>query len=82
MSGVPQLVLPFIADQFVNGARVAECGAGRCLELRAATPDGIREAVGDLLDTPGYRQAAQHWRSESEQLPAPARVAADLEEYA
>jgi UDP:flavonoid glycosyltransferase YjiC (YdhE family) len=82
MSGVPQLVLPFIADQFVNGARVAECGAGRRLELRAATPDGIREAVADLLDTPGYRQAAQHWRAESEQLPAPARVAADLEEYA
>jgi UDP:flavonoid glycosyltransferase YjiC (YdhE family) len=82
MSGVPQLVLPFIADQFVNGARVAECGAGRCLELRAATGDGIREAVADLLDTPGYQQAARHWRAESEQLPAPARVAADLEEWA
>ena len=65
MSGVPQLVLPFIADQFVNGARVAECGAGRCLELRAATGDGIRDAVADLLHTPGYRQAAEHWRAES-----------------
>jgi len=76
--GVPQLVLPQIADQFGNGERVQDCDAGLCLELRMATVARIRAAVAALLAEPGFRRAAQRAAAESRRQPSPARVAAEL----
>jgi UDP:flavonoid glycosyltransferase YjiC (YdhE family) len=80
--GVPQLVLPFIADQFVNGEQVARAGAGRCLYLRDATPEAVRSQVTELLAAPSYRAAARSGARLACRAPSPATVAEGLCELA
>jgi UDP:flavonoid glycosyltransferase YjiC (YdhE family) len=67
-AGVPVVVAPVFADQFENGRRVAAAGAGLVVEAdgdsRARVVDErdalrIRDAIGAVLATPGYRERAQ-----------------------
>ena len=46
-AGVPVVVVPIFADQFENGRRVAECGAGLVVEPERGRADGSRRVVGD-----------------------------------
>ena len=76
--GVPLVVAPLFADQFVNGRRVADCGAGLVIEPKGGDDDGTRGVLGDrdapriaaridaVLGTASYRRNARRiaprWR--------------------
>jgi UDP:flavonoid glycosyltransferase YjiC (YdhE family) len=46
-AGVPLVMTPLFADQFVNGRRVADCGAGLVVEPEGGNDDGTRRVLGD-----------------------------------
>jgi UDP:flavonoid glycosyltransferase YjiC (YdhE family) len=46
-AGVPLVVTPLFADQFVNGRRVADCGAGLVVEPKGGDDDGTRRVLGE-----------------------------------
>ncbi|MFI9388423.1 nucleotide disphospho-sugar-binding domain-containing protein [Kutzneria sp. NPDC052558] len=73
-AGVPQLVLPTIADQFLNAERLAGTGAGEYLEQDVATPERIRAGLLALIDSAPHRTAADELRQEIERQPSPAEV--------
>ncbi|MEU8150822.1 nucleotide disphospho-sugar-binding domain-containing protein [Nonomuraea sp. NPDC048901] len=77
--GVPQLVAPQVGDQALNAERLASTGAGRVVLPHEADPDTLRSHLAELLETPGYGEAAATLRAESEAQAAPARVVAELE---
>jgi len=67
--GLPQLVLPQGADQFLNGAAVARAGVGLVLEATETTPDAIADAVQRLRADAAYTEAAQRAREEIAAMP-------------
>lgn len=79
-NGLPQLVLPQGADQFVNAEALATQGAGR--QLLAADADAITAEASRLLDDPIHRQAAERLAAEIAAMPAPADVLPQLVECA
>jgi len=44
-AGVPVVVVPVFADQFENGRRIAEAGAGLVVESGAGAKDGLRSLI-------------------------------------
>jgi UDP:flavonoid glycosyltransferase YjiC (YdhE family) len=80
--GLPQLVLPHGADQFLNARALIDSGAGRCLTPEEITPESVCEAVEALLSEPGYRQAAGRLADEIAAMPAPAETVPKLEQLA
>lgn len=72
--GLPQLVVPQLIDHGFNAQRFAATGAGLSLSREEATAEGVREAVGRLVEEPGYRKAAQEVRQEIAGRPSPAAV--------
>lgn len=79
--GLPQLVLPQLADQFAHAAQVAATGAGLALHTAPEQddPERITLALAELLADPGYAKAAGELRREMEMMPAPSQVVSDLE---
>ncbi|MFJ9865380.1 nucleotide disphospho-sugar-binding domain-containing protein [Streptomyces sp. NPDC101165] len=79
--GLPQLVLPQLADQFWFGERVTEAGAGLSLHDPAEQDDParVRAALQELLAEPRHAKAAEGLRAEMAGMPSPARVVRDLE---
>jgi UDP:flavonoid glycosyltransferase YjiC (YdhE family) len=81
--GLPALVLPQGADQFVNAARLVEVGAGRALEGDALTVAAVAEAVAAMLPSDSVeRRRARELESEIATMPAPSDVVPLLEELA
>ncbi|MDN3262812.1 DUF1205 domain-containing protein [Streptomyces sp. CSDS2] len=82
--GLPQLVLPQMADCFAHGDRVAATGAGISFDTVPAQDDAglLREALTQLLTDSRYAEAAAVLRTEMECMPSPAQVASDLEKLA
>jgi UDP:flavonoid glycosyltransferase YjiC (YdhE family) len=80
--GIPQLVMPGIADEFLNAGRLAESGAGLSLGLRSATAGDIRSAVDDLLTTPAWRETAGRIGGQSHALEPAAALVPELERLA
>jgi UDP:flavonoid glycosyltransferase YjiC (YdhE family) len=82
-AGVPQLVLPlFSSDQFLNADRVQEVGVGI---RRLGGPDAVPEVPGlvqQLLDEPGYAEAARRVAADMAALPDVTTTVAVLEELA
>ena len=78
--GVPQVVLPQGADNFVNGRLLARCGAGVTIGPEDVTPEVVREAVRLVLDEPSYRDTGRRLAAELAALPEPAEVARTLRE--
>ncbi|UQX05456.1 nucleotide disphospho-sugar-binding domain-containing protein [Streptomyces sp. RerS4] len=80
--GLPQLVLPQLADQFWHADALAAAGAGISIQDAAEQedPSRIRDAVAALLDEADYAKAAGRLSAEAASLPAPSRIVADLEE--
>jgi UDP:flavonoid glycosyltransferase YjiC (YdhE family) len=77
-SGVPVVVVPLFADQFTNGDRVEDAGAGVSVgpvggrPRSGFTPDDVARiaaAVRHVLATPGYRRAARAVAAEMARLP-------------
>ncbi|MFI9272599.1 nucleotide disphospho-sugar-binding domain-containing protein [Kitasatospora sp. NPDC052896] len=82
--GLPQLVLPQLADQFAHGQRLAELGAGIALDEahEQNDPARISAALAELLAEPGFTKAAGELRHEMTRMPTPAQVVRDLEQLA
>ncbi|MFD5827039.1 glycosyltransferase [Lentzea sp. NPDC060358] len=79
-AGLPQLVLPQGADQFVNAAVLAETGAGARLVGPEVTADAVEAAAGGLLADDAVRQVASAVAAEIADLPDPAAVVQRLTE--
>jgi UDP:flavonoid glycosyltransferase YjiC (YdhE family) len=76
--GVPQVVLPQGADNFVNGWLLARCGAGVTIGPEDVTSEAVRDAVRLVLEQPSYRDTARRLAAELAALPEPAHVARTL----
>jgi UDP:flavonoid glycosyltransferase YjiC (YdhE family) len=80
--GLPQLLLPQGADQFLNAEILTAAGAVRALRNDAQQDGAIGEAVQLLLGDCPERQAASRLRDEIAAMPAPADVVPVLVELA
>ena len=72
--GLPQLLLPQGADQFINAEILTAAGAARALPNDAQPPAAIGEAVQELLGDSPERQVATRLRDEIAAMPSPAEV--------
>lgn len=77
--GVPQLVLPQVADQGIHSERLSSAGAGIVIAQGNASVERIRAGIGALLGDDCYRQAAASLRKEMLDQPTPAEVVGVLE---
>jgi UDP:flavonoid glycosyltransferase YjiC (YdhE family) len=78
-AGVPQVLLPQAADQFLNAQAGAEGGVAIAVPRAEASKARVREALERVLGDGTFRQAAERVRSEISAMPAPEAVAAELE---
>lgn len=72
--GLPQLVLPQGADQFVNAELGARAGAALSLAPEEVSADTVADAARALLGQDGFARAAARVRAEIDAMPGPARV--------
>jgi UDP:flavonoid glycosyltransferase YjiC (YdhE family) len=77
--GLPQLLLPHGADQFMNAQALVHSGAGLRLLPEEITPGSVSDGVQALLAEPGYHEAASAIGSEIAAMPAPPDIVAELE---
>jgi UDP:flavonoid glycosyltransferase YjiC (YdhE family) len=79
-AGVPLVIVPLFADQFVNGARVSEAGAGVVFDvgpdagggrrpLDRADAAGITEAIDTVRSHASFRRRAQRIAAEMTSAP-------------
>ncbi|MFI6232854.1 glycosyltransferase [Micromonospora sp. NPDC050784] len=76
--GVPMVVVPQGADQFIQADRVAASGAGLALMPGQAGPAAIAAALRRLLDEPTFTEAARRIGAEVATMPSPDEVAERL----
>ena len=76
--GLPQVVLPQGADNFVNGGLLADSGAGLSIRPEQLTGEAVRDAVRSVLTDPSYRDRAGQLADELAALPEPRAVAREL----
>ena len=69
--GLPMVVIPLGADQPQNAERCAALGVGQVVIDTDVTPETIRAAAADVLQTPFYRARAARLRDEIDALPGP-----------
>jgi UDP:flavonoid glycosyltransferase YjiC (YdhE family) len=82
-AGVPQVVVPSIADQIFNAGHVAASGAGVHVPGgEDVNEEDVLAATIEVLDQPGYRRAAEALRTEHLARPTPAEVVPVLEQLA
>lgn len=67
--GLPVIIVPLAADQPMNAARTLELGAGLTVTPEELTPDSIRRAAREVLNTASYREAARRFQAEALSLP-------------
>ena len=77
--GLPQLMLPHGADQFMNAEALVGSGAGLRLLPEEIAAEAVAEAVQALLTDHRYRDAASRIGAEIAAMPAPADRVPDLE---
>ena len=70
-AGLPLVVIPLGSDQAVNARRCAALGVAEVIEPDNCTPQAIRAATLQVLQSPRYRLAARRLREEMEALPGP-----------
>jgi MGT family glycosyltransferase len=78
--GLPLLVLPQGADQYLIGDLVQASGAGLCLTPRHVNASTVRQSVLALLDEPGYRANARRLQHEIAAMPGPEEAVHLIEE--
>ncbi|MFC6011110.1 glycosyltransferase [Nocardia lasii] len=75
--GVPQLVLPQAADNFVNAAAALRTGAALTLSPASVSAAAVADAVHRLLVDPRFRRSAETPRDEIAALPTAAERLGD-----
>lgn len=80
--GLPLLVLPQGADQYVLADLVLASGTGRRLAPVEVTSSTVRSNVLTLVADPTYRRAARRLQVEIAAMPSPAEVVPAIEELA
>jgi len=78
VAGVPQLVLPHMADQHVNARAVERRGIGVAHLPEEAGAAGLRESLQRLVADPGFARAAREVREENEGEVPPSGIVALL----
>jgi UDP:flavonoid glycosyltransferase YjiC (YdhE family) len=81
-AGLPQLLLPQGADQFLNAEILRAAGAAQALTNDEQQPGAIGEVVKAMLGDCPERQAAARLGDEIASMPAPAEVVTALVELA
>ncbi|MFI6264055.1 glycosyltransferase [Micromonospora sp. NPDC051006] len=76
--GIPLVVVPQGADQFIQADRVAASGVGLALAPGQAEPAAIAAALRRLLDKPEFTAAARRIAAEVSAMPSPDAVAEQL----
>ncbi|MEV5537058.1 nucleotide disphospho-sugar-binding domain-containing protein [Saccharopolyspora shandongensis] len=76
--GIPLVVIPQGADQFIQAERVAATGAGIALEPGEATPQATAAAVSKVLTDPLIRKTTNALAEQIATMPTPTEVAATL----
>lgn len=80
--GLPLLILPQGADQYVMGDRVLAAGVGLLLVPADVNPSSVRANVLALLDEPTYRAGARGLQREIAAMPGPEEAVHLIEEVA
>jgi UDP:flavonoid glycosyltransferase YjiC (YdhE family) len=76
--GLPHLILPQGADQFLNAATAARAGVALVLPPPQVTPEAVGSAARRLLDDPSLTEAARAVQVEIETMPSADEVLAAL----
>jgi UDP:flavonoid glycosyltransferase YjiC (YdhE family) len=77
-AGVPQLLLPQGADQFMNAELIPAVGAGRALLNEAQTPGAIGAQVAAMMGDSAEAATARRISAEIAAMPSPEDVVAEL----
>jgi UDP:flavonoid glycosyltransferase YjiC (YdhE family) len=77
--GIPMIMVPQGADQFIQAERVAASGAGLALTPDRYTPDAAAQALGRVLNEPGFAEEARRISDEIAAMDSPEVVAERLE---
>lgn len=77
--GLPLLILPQGADQYIVGDLVHASGAGLRLVPSEVNSLSVREAILDLLNNASYRDVAYRIQREIASMPVPAEVISLIE---
>jgi MGT family glycosyltransferase len=80
-AGVPMLVVPQGADQWLVSRRVVELGAGLSIRTQDAAEGSVRALARRLLDEPSFRAAATTLQLAQHQAGGYRRAADELESY-
>ncbi|MBV8862901.1 MAG: glycosyl transferase [Mycobacterium sp.] len=75
LAGVPLVVVPGGGDQWEIANRVVRQGSGRL--VRPLTDEALISAVGEVLSTPSYREAAQRAAASIDDVADPVQVCHD-----
>jgi UDP:flavonoid glycosyltransferase YjiC (YdhE family) len=78
-AGVPQVLLPQAADQFLNAQAGEEGGVAIAVARNEVTVARVREALERVIGDDSFRRAAERVRTEIAAMPAPEAVVAELE---
>jgi UDP:flavonoid glycosyltransferase YjiC (YdhE family) len=77
--GLPQLLMPQAADQFLNADAGVGAGAGIAVQPHELTVERVRDGMERLLGDPTFRAAAGRLRTEIEAMPPPDAVVETIE---
>ena len=77
-NGRPQLLMPQVADQFINGRAVESAGIGRMITNDSYRPGMIRDAVRALLPPSDAANRSRELAEVIAQMPSPNDVASTL----
>ena len=77
-AGIPMVLVPQGADQFVQAERAGAAGAALPLPPKAATPEAVVDAVRTVLAESSYRDGAGKIAGQIAAMPSPDEVAASL----
>jgi UDP:flavonoid glycosyltransferase YjiC (YdhE family) len=78
-AGVPQVLLPQAADQFLNAQAGEQGGVALAVPRACVSVARVREALERVLGDGAFRAAAEEVRAEIATMPAPEAVVAELE---
>jgi UDP:flavonoid glycosyltransferase YjiC (YdhE family) len=76
--GLPQVVIPQGADNFILATMLERAGVAHVLRPGEESSDRIRDAVRRVLQEPGFASAARRVAAEIAGMPSPTDVAETL----